>query len=56
MRITCPFCHSAARLSPNPAHAEHHALPIYVLACSGCDRTNVRREPTHQPRQVLAVR
>ena len=56
MRITCPFCHSTARLTPNPAHAAHHALPVYLLTCSGCDRTNVRREPAQLARPVLAVR
>ena len=56
MRITCPFCHSTARLTPNPAHAAHRALPVYVLTCSGCDRTNVRRESAHLPRPDLAVR
>lgn len=47
MRITCPYCQSAARLISNPEHAapQHsgqYALPVYGLRCSGCDRTAVR--------------
>jgi hypothetical protein len=56
MRITCPFCHSAARLTPNPAHAEHMTLPVYVLTCSGCDRTSVRRDPARQSRELAVTR
>lgn len=44
MRITCPFCHSEATLSPNPAHDERGSLPRYLLRCSGCVRTSVRQE------------
>ena len=44
MRITCPFCHSEATLSPNPAHDERGSLPRYLLRCSGCARTSVRQE------------
>jgi len=50
MRITCPFCRSQAKLTPNPAHAERISLPLYLLKCSGCDRTTVRLEPARQPR------
>jgi len=46
MRFTCPYCHSAARLTPNPAHDRRADAPRYVLACSGCSRTVVARAPT----------
>jgi transcription elongation factor Elf1 len=42
MTLTCPFCQSRARLSPNPAHAERNSLPVYIFTCSGCDHTSVR--------------
>lgn len=42
MTMTCPFCQSKARLSPNPAHAERNSLPVYLLVCSGCEHTSVR--------------
>ena len=42
MTLTCPFYHSRARLSPNPAHAERNSLPVYILTCSGCEHTRVR--------------
>ncbi|TFD21200.1 hypothetical protein E3T31_10075 [Cryobacterium sp. TMS1-13-1] len=45
MTMTCPFCRSPARLSPNPAHAERTSLPVYLLKCSGCDHTSVRVSP-----------
>ncbi|SDK30074.1 hypothetical protein E3T54_08790 [Cryobacterium sp. Sr8] len=48
MRITCPYCHSQANLTPNPAHADRISLPLYLLACSGCDRTSVRRDPVRR--------
>ncbi|KGJ72217.1 hypothetical protein GY21_16805 [Cryobacterium roopkundense] len=44
MRITCPYCHSDATLAPNAAHIENGPLPLYALACSGCDRSSVRRD------------
>ncbi|MDH6238306.1 hypothetical protein [Cryobacterium sp. CG_9.6] len=44
MRITCPYCHSDATLTPNAAHVDNGPLPLYVLTCSGCDRTSVRRD------------
>ena len=28
MLITCPFCHSPARLTPNAAHAKQVTLPF----------------------------
>jgi hypothetical protein len=55
MRITCPFCHSPARLTPNPAHAERLTLPLYVLQCSGCARTTVRRDSARPSRIVLTA-
>jgi hypothetical protein len=45
MTMTCPFCRSQARLSPNPAHAARKSLPVYLLKCSGCDHTSVRVSP-----------
>ncbi|TDW30932.1 hypothetical protein EDD25_2716 [Cryobacterium psychrophilum] len=42
MIITCPFCHSRARLSPNPAHTSLNSRPVYLLVCSDCDRTSVK--------------
>lgn len=45
MRITCPYCHSTANLSPNPAFGERMALPHYLLDCSGCSHTIVPRDP-----------
>ncbi|WP_166791094.1 hypothetical protein [Cryobacterium glucosi] len=45
MLIKCPFCHSPAQLTPNAAHAKQVTLPLYVLKCSGCERTSVRIEP-----------
>ncbi|MBG6056682.1 hypothetical protein RCH16_001356 [Cryobacterium sp. MP_M5] len=56
MRITCPFCHSPARLTPNPAHADRLTLPLYVLKCTGCDRTSVRRDSARPMRIALATR
>jgi hypothetical protein len=44
MRISCPYCHSVARLTPNPAHNERNSLPVYLLKCSGCNRTGVGDE------------
>ncbi|WP_156110003.1 hypothetical protein, partial [Cryobacterium sp. MLB-32] len=44
MRITCPYCHSDASLTPNAAYIEHGPLPLYALACTGCDRSSVRRD------------
>ncbi|TDW29984.1 hypothetical protein [Cryobacterium psychrophilum] len=44
MRITCPYCRSDASLTPNAAHIDKGPLPLYVLNCSGCDRTSVRRD------------
>jgi hypothetical protein len=46
--MTCPFCQSQARLSPNPAHAERNSLPVYVLNCTGCDHTSVRAAPARR--------
>ena len=54
MRITCPYCHSQANLTPNPAHAERISLPLYLLKCSGCDRTSVRRDPIRLPRVAFS--
>ena len=48
MTMTCPFCQSQARLSPNPAHAERNSLPVYVLNCTGCDHTSVRAAPARR--------
>jgi hypothetical protein len=45
MRITCPYCKSDAILAPNPANNLRASLPHYLLKCSGCDRTAVRRDP-----------
>jgi hypothetical protein len=56
MLITCPFCHSPAQLTPNAAHAKQLALPLYVLACTGCARTSVRIEPVRQPRLTATAR
>jgi len=53
MRITCPHCHSDATLTPNAAHVENDPLPLYVLACSGCDRSSVRRD--NQKMRVSAL-
>lgn len=53
MRITCPYCRSQATLTPNPAQGERSSLPRYVLKCSGCDRTTVRRDPVGQPSIAL---
>lgn len=53
MRISCPFCHSEATLSPNPAHAERVSLPLYLLTCSGCVRTSVRQENQELPFEAL---
>jgi hypothetical protein len=53
MQITCPYCHSEATLAPNPAHAEQISLPLYLLTCSGCNRTSVRQE--HQELLVAAL-
>ena len=51
MRLTCPFCHSEAILTPNPDHAERIWLPLYLLECSGCDRTSVRTDPVEREPQ-----
>lgn len=53
MRITCPYCHSEAALSPNPAHRAQASLPVYVLTCSGCAHTSVR--PDNQEMLVAAL-
>ncbi|WP_166789840.1 hypothetical protein [Cryobacterium sp. TMT1-2-2] len=45
MRITCPFCKSQADLKPNPAQALRITLPLYVLKCTGRERTSIRVEP-----------
>ena len=51
MRITCPYCHSEARLRPNPAPADGVTSPRYELECSGCNATSVRPHPgRRQPR------
>jgi hypothetical protein len=55
MRLTCPFCKSSARLKPNPAHALHIALPLYVLKCTGCERTSIRVERASMPDVALAT-
>jgi hypothetical protein len=49
MRITCPFCKSQADLKPNPAQAQRLPLPLYVLKCTGCERTSIRVEPVRLP-------
>lgn len=57
MRITCPYCRSDARLSPNPERLQwdtaQDALPVYRLTCSGCDRTTVR--PDNQELLLVAL-
>ncbi|SDN18604.1 hypothetical protein SAMN05216368_104116 [Cryobacterium flavum] len=55
MTLTCPFCRSQARLSPNPAHAERNSLPVYILKCSGCDHISVRVTPVRGQRATNAV-
>ncbi|TFD65320.1 hypothetical protein [Cryobacterium ruanii] len=58
MRITCPFCKSRADLKPNPAQTLRITLPLYVLKCTGCERTSIRVEPVRLPlvvRQTLAT-
>ena len=55
MRFTCPYCHCAARLTPNPARDRRADVPRYVLNCSGCSRTVVGRAPT-PPHRGTAVR
>lgn len=42
MNISCPFCHSVARLRPNPEADGGGIIPLYLLECSGCSATNVR--------------
>jgi hypothetical protein len=55
MRISCPFCKSQADLKPNPAHALRLTLPLYVLKCTGCERTSIRVEPTRLPHIAVAA-
>ena len=55
MTLTCPFCRSQARLSPNPAHVERNSLPVYILKCSGCDHTSVRVAPLRYQLAALNV-
>jgi len=45
MTFTCPYCHSEARLTPNPAHAQRASLPLYLITCTGCARTHVSEVP-----------
>ena len=56
MRLTCPFCKSPADLKPNPAQALRITLPLYVLKCTGCERTSIRVEPASLPHVILAAR
>ena len=53
MKFTCPYCHSSATLAPNPAHGERSSAPRYMLTCTGCDRTSVRRDPINRLRVAL---
>lgn len=55
MRITCPFCKSQADLKPNPAQAQRLTLPLYILKCSGCERTSIRVEPVRLPHVALSA-
>ncbi len=55
MRITCPFCKSQADLKPNPAQALRLSLPLYVLKCTGCERTSIRVEPARQPHVLVSA-
>lgn len=48
MRLTCPFCKSQAYLKPNPAQVLRISLPLYVLSCTGCERTSIRVDPVRQ--------
>jgi len=45
MTFTCPYCRSQARLTPNPAHAQRASLPLYLIKCTGCERTQVSNIP-----------
>jgi hypothetical protein len=53
MRITCPYCHSDAQLSPLPPDSAPTDLPVYRLTCSGCDHTTVR--PDNQELLLVAL-
>jgi hypothetical protein len=55
MRISCPFCKSPAALKPNPAQALRLTLPLYVLQCTGCDRTSIRVEPVRLPHIAVSA-
>jgi len=55
MRITCPFCKSQAALKPNPAQALRLTLPLYVLQCTGCERTSIRVEPVRLPHGAVTA-
>ncbi|WP_167361067.1 hypothetical protein [Cryobacterium luteum] len=37
-------------MNPNPAQALRITLPLYVLKCTGCERTSIRVEPVRLPR------
>jgi len=41
MRISCPFCHFLAHLSPNPETNGVASIPRYRLECSHCTAKNV---------------
>jgi len=46
MRITCPYCHADARVTPNQETAI--SLPRYLLKCSGCNTAAVHPNPGKQ--------